>query len=242
MIKIPLSIIVPAYNCTAWIGECLDSVLRQLPENCELIVVDDGSNDGTQNLLATFEGRHPNLKIIYNQHRGPSGARNTGIEAAGGEYLSFLDCDDCLREDFDHFLTERKDVKVELTPSEKRTYMSISKALTSDFESIFYVDMVTSCFLEFYTGKEGELEIQPGGTDFFGDAREKLVKDICKEDAERIHKSLSKNNLMQWISQEETETLSFCRQKNGELEPCILQTIKTRSSDNHHIVIGVRPE
>ena len=120
--------------------------------------------------------------------------------------------------------------------------MSISKALTSDFESIFYVDVVSNFYLEFYSGKDGDLQIRPGGADFFGEAREKLVDDVCKEDAEKIKEALSRASLMRWIGQEETGALSFRRLRGGELKPYTLQAIKTRSSDDTHIVIGVRPE
>jgi hypothetical protein len=145
-------------------------------------------------------------------------------------------------EAFDHFLLERGNVKVEMTPTEKKTYMSISKALTSDFESIFYVDVVSAHFLEFCSGKDGDLEILPGGTDFFGDAREKLLEDVCAEDRERLREVLSKSSLIRWISQEDIGEVSFSRMRDGKLKPYILQAIKTRSSDDHHIVIGVRPE
>ncbi len=80
-------------------------------------------------------------------------------------------------EDFDRFLIERADVKCEVTPVTQKTSMSISKVLTSDFERIFHVDVVSDHFLEFFSGKNGELEIFPDGTDFFGDAREKLLGD-----------------------------------------------------------------
>jgi hypothetical protein len=145
-------------------------------------------------------------------------------------------------EDFDRFLIERSEVRYEVTPVTRKTYMSISKALTSDFESIFYVDVVSAHFLEFFSGKNGDLEILPGGTDFFGDAREKLLDDVYVEDRERIRGALSKTSLIRWISQEGTSEVSFSRMRDGKLKPYILQTIKTRSSDDHHIVIGVRPE
>ncbi|MBR0410675.1 MAG: amino acid permease [Eubacterium sp.] len=145
-------------------------------------------------------------------------------------------------EAFDPFLIERGEVCVEMTPSVKKTYMSISKALTSDFESIFYVDVVSNYFLEFYTGKGGDLQIRPGGADFFGDVWERLLSDVCEEDSDRIRESLSKTSLMRWIGREETEALSFRCLRDGEWKQYSVQAIKTRSSDDHHIVIGVRPE
>jgi hypothetical protein len=120
--------------------------------------------------------------------------------------------------------------------------MSISKALTIDFESIFYVDVVSDHFLEFFSGKDGDLEIRPGGTDFFGDARERLLDDVCEEDRERLREVLSKTSLIRWIDQNDMSEVSFRRMRDGKLKPYILQAIKTRSSDDHHIVIGVRPE
>ena len=95
-----LSIIIPAYNCEKFIAQCLDSVLAQLPEDCELIVVDDGSTDDTSRILKDYEGLRENIRIVCNEHSGASGARNKGLELARGEYVTFLDCDDCMTDGF----------------------------------------------------------------------------------------------------------------------------------------------
>ena len=96
-----LSLIVPTYNCESYLSECMDSVLRQMPENCELIAVDDGSSDTTAQILRSYLGSRENVRFLLREHRGASGARNVGLEEAKGEYVTFLDCDDCLQ---DHFL------------------------------------------------------------------------------------------------------------------------------------------
>ena len=145
-------------------------------------------------------------------------------------------------EAFDRFLIERGEVKEEITPAAKKTYMSISKALSSDFESIFYVDVVTDFYLEFFMGKDGDLEIRPAGTDFFGEARERLLKDVSETDVQKVREATSKANLIQLAEQEEAFALSFCKEKNGVSTTYSLQSIKTRESDHHHIVIGVRQE
>lgn len=93
------SIIVPAYNCEDFIDECLGSVLSQLPEGCELVVVDDGSSDGTKRKLENYEDMK-NVRLAYCEHKGASAARNAGLEISSGEYVAFLDCDDCLQKDF----------------------------------------------------------------------------------------------------------------------------------------------
>lgn len=95
-----LSIIIPTYNCAGCLNECLESVLCQLPVNAELLVVDDGSDEETLRLLSAYEGRQDNLRIFYREHKGASGARNTGLENARGEFVAFLDCDDRLKKDF----------------------------------------------------------------------------------------------------------------------------------------------
>jgi diguanylate cyclase (GGDEF)-like protein len=145
-------------------------------------------------------------------------------------------------EAFDRFLIERTEAQAEATPAARKTCMSISKALTGDFESIFYVDVVTDFYLEFHTDKDGGLEIRPGGVDFFRDIREKLLRDVCEPDAEKVREAVSKANLTRWIGQEEAAVLPFLKLKNGTPTPYSLQTIKTRESDRQHIVIGVRQE
>ena len=115
-----------------------------------------------------------------------------------------------------------------------------SFALTSDFESIFYVDVVTAFYLEFFMGKDGDLEIRPAGTDFFKDIEEKLLEDVSEADAGKVREATAKANLIRLAEQEETLALTFCKQKNGVAVSYSLQTIKTRESDHHHIVIGVR--
>ncbi|MBR3226104.1 MAG: hypothetical protein IKF78_12355 [Atopobiaceae bacterium] len=120
--------------------------------------------------------------------------------------------------------------------------MSISKALTSDFESIFYVDVVTAYYLEFFIGRDGDLEIRPAGTDFFGDINEKLLADVSDADAQKVREAISKANLIQVAEREEPLALTFNKETDETTTSYSLQTIKTRESDHHHVVIGVRQE
>ena len=95
-----LSVIIPTYNCEKHIEECINSIAEQLPAYCELIAVDDGSSDNTGTVLAKLQNRYQNLKIIYKSHNGPSAARNAGLEAASGRWITFVDCDDMMHKDF----------------------------------------------------------------------------------------------------------------------------------------------
>ncbi|MBI5149413.1 MAG: glycosyltransferase family 2 protein [Candidatus Omnitrophica bacterium] len=93
-----ISVIIPAYNSAEFIGKAVGSVLAQelLPD--EIIVVDDGSDDGTgevvQKLIAGQGDKNPRIKYIRQANQGPAAARNTGIKNAAGDYIAFLDADD----------------------------------------------------------------------------------------------------------------------------------------------------
>lgn len=96
-----ISIIIPCYNCDTLIGETLESVAKQTCRNFEVICINDGSKDGTLALLREWEVKNlfP-MQVIDQPNGGVSSARNAGIEASRGEYLLFLDADDCYHSRF----------------------------------------------------------------------------------------------------------------------------------------------
>src|SRR5215212_2354684 len=94
-----ISVIVPMYNVEEYLGDCLDSVLAQKVDDLEVLMVDDGSIDGTAAIAAAYAERDPRFKLISQANGGLSKARNTGIDAATGEFLWFLDSDDMLTPD-----------------------------------------------------------------------------------------------------------------------------------------------
>jgi glycosyltransferase involved in cell wall biosynthesis len=92
-----VSIIVPTYNYASYVEKAIQSCLNQTYKPLEIIVVDDGSTDGTAELIARkFDSR---VEYIYQDNRGVSAARNAGLEQARGEFVTFLDADDFLTED-----------------------------------------------------------------------------------------------------------------------------------------------
>jgi glycosyltransferase involved in cell wall biosynthesis len=88
-----VSIVIPAYNAEKFIAETIDSVIGQTYTNWELIVVDDGSKDGTKEVVAAYLG-DPRVKYVHQQNAGVSLTRNHGIRLSKGEYITFLDADD----------------------------------------------------------------------------------------------------------------------------------------------------
>lgn len=89
-----LSIIVPVYNCGEYINKCVQSVLEQTVTDLELILVDDGSFDGSGELCDLWAQSDSRVKVIHQANAGVSAARNAGLEAAMGEYIGFVDADD----------------------------------------------------------------------------------------------------------------------------------------------------
>ncbi len=88
-----VSIIIPAYNGEAYIAEAIDSALKQTYPHCEIIIVDDGSTDGTSEAVKPFL-KNKNVRYVYQKNKGLAAARNTGIAHAQGIYIAFLDSDD----------------------------------------------------------------------------------------------------------------------------------------------------
>lgn len=91
-----LSVIVPVYNVKPTLRRCITSIVRQNVDNMEIIMVNDGSDDGSAALAEDLARQHGNITLINQENRGLSAARNTGIEAASGEYITFIDSDDWL--------------------------------------------------------------------------------------------------------------------------------------------------
>ena len=89
-----VSVIMPAYNSEKYIGKSIESVLAQDYENFELIIIDDGSQDGTKSIAEQYAKSDVRIKLLEQANQGVSVARNKGLDTATGEYVAFLDSDD----------------------------------------------------------------------------------------------------------------------------------------------------
>ena len=96
MKKKKISIIMPSYNYAWCIKQAIDSVLRQDYKNWELIIVDDGSDDKTKELVLSFSDER--IRYFFQENRGVSSARNKGVIESRGDWIAFLDSDDCWKE------------------------------------------------------------------------------------------------------------------------------------------------
>lgn len=95
-----ISLIIPVYNIEPYVRRCLDSAIVQTYRNIEIIVVDDGSTDGSPALCDLYAMKDSRLKVIHRRNGGLSAARNSGLDICRGEYISFIDGDDCVRADY----------------------------------------------------------------------------------------------------------------------------------------------
>lgn len=91
-----LSVIIPVYNMESTLSECLDSVLRDQHRDMEVIVVDDGSTDGSGDIARKYAETHENVTVVSKRNGGLSDARNSGLAVATGECITFIDSDDTI--------------------------------------------------------------------------------------------------------------------------------------------------
>lgn len=95
-----ISVIVPVYNIREQLNRCVDSLLRQTETNLEILLVDDGSSDGSGQICDLYADADARVRVIHKENGGLSAARNTGIEQARGDYFAFVDGDDFVSPDY----------------------------------------------------------------------------------------------------------------------------------------------
>lgn len=95
-----ISIIVPIYNVINYLTICLDSILEQSFVDFELLLIDDGSNDGSEKICDEYEMLDPRIRVFHKKNRGESSARNLGLEKAKGDLIAFIDSDDYVHPEY----------------------------------------------------------------------------------------------------------------------------------------------
>lgn len=93
---IKVSVVIPVYNTEKYIGKCLESIISQSLQEIEIICVNDGSTDGSMDILEAFSRKYQKIKVFNQKNTGASFSRNRGLRAAKGKYIYFMDCDDML--------------------------------------------------------------------------------------------------------------------------------------------------
>ena len=154
-----ISVIVPVYNVEKYLEECLESIKRQTYTDIEVILVNDGSIDRSKEICERYCEKNSRFKLVNQENKGLSGARNRGMLESKGEFISFVDSDDVLKEDM---------------------LEQLMKQMTSED-----IDIV-ECW---YTNEKQELELSTPKnvkTIFQGDSKEALVS-LCKDNIVRLN-------------------------------------------------------
>ena len=154
-----ISVIVPVYNVEEYLEECLESIKRQTYTDIEVILVNDGSIDRSKEICERYCEKDSRFKLLNQENKGLSGARNRGMLESKGEFISFVDSDDVLKEDM---------------------LEQLMKQMTSED-----IDIV-ECW---YTNEKQELELSTPKnvkTIFQGDSKEALVS-LCKDNIVRLN-------------------------------------------------------
>lgn len=89
-----ISIIVPVYNVEPYLRKCLDSILDQTYRDLEILIIDDGSTDGSGAICDEYAGKDDRIKVFHTENKGLSAARNLGLDNATADWIGFVDSDD----------------------------------------------------------------------------------------------------------------------------------------------------
>ena len=142
--------------------------------------------------------------------------------------------------EFGRFLVKSSGGSSHAKPRGGKTIMGISGALAGEYERIYYIDTNQGYYLVFDQGPEGELRVLPGGEDFFRDLSGELLVPVADADRSRLERALSKEAL-QGISDKKVPVIvPYRKQEGSQTRHCCLQTLRTRGSDEYHVVFGVR--
>ncbi|WP_434798699.1 glycosyltransferase family 2 protein [Terrisporobacter vanillatitrophus] len=106
-----VSMIVPVYNSEKYIEKCIQSILNQSYKNIEIIIINDGSKDSSDEIITKLEKLDSRIKYIKQENSGPSQARNNGIRVSSGKYLMFVDSDDSINENYVELMVNKIEEK-----------------------------------------------------------------------------------------------------------------------------------
>ena len=167
MDDILVSVIVPVYNSKMYLEACLDSIVNQSYKNLEIILIDDGSTDGSSNVLDLYAAEDNRVKVIHNANHGVSYSRNFGISVATGDKILFIDSDDTVdldyvnklvepleKEDYDVVVCGINDVNVKKNKSRARKFPKhLTGNLKEDFCALFMMPIITGAVTKLYDAK-----------------------------------------------------------------------------------------
>ena len=132
--NIKVSVIIPVYNVEKYLNKCIDSIINQTLEEIEIICVNDGSTDSSLNILEDYKNKDNRIIIINQRNLKQATARNNGIKIAQGEYISFIDADDFIENNFlENMYSEAKNNDTDIAVSNVKSFIN------EDYQNDTYV-------------------------------------------------------------------------------------------------------
>lgn len=147
-----ISVIIPVYNTKNYLDKCFSSLQIQTLENIEVIVIDDGSTDGSGEICDKYAADDTRFRVIHREHGGPSLARNDGIDLAQADYIMFVDSDDWVDPDYckiPYLIAKENEVDIVAFLFFRYDKKTISKQRLFPREGIATKDEVLTCYLPF---------------------------------------------------------------------------------------------
>ena len=146
-----ISVIVPVYNVEPYLHQCVDSIIGQTYPYLEVILVDDGSTDNSGKICDDYAKRHGQVLVVHKQNERLGFTRNTGLEQANGQYVTFVDSDDCIEETlFEKLVIRMKEQKVDYCKSGFQRFKGDGNIIST-----------TQYSNEMYLGKRASEELLP---------------------------------------------------------------------------------
>ena len=129
MLQPLISVIVPCYNVEEYLPKCIESILNQTYRNLEILLVDDGSPDNCGRICDEYAAKDSRIRIIHKKNGGLSDARNAALDVMTGEYVTFIDSDDYVSDEYVEYLYKIiKESGVKLSVSSYQTFVDDSSA------------------------------------------------------------------------------------------------------------------
>ncbi len=178
-----LSVIIPVYNVEHYLQRCIDSILNQSYKNIEIILINDGSTDGSGDICDEYASKHDSVKVIHNNNHGVSHARNCGLKNAGGELITFVDSDDTVDADTYEYAIGQFDENTDIVHFSYKRIKNEETTLIGNSNEIIIQD------------KENALESFIKGERFNGSLcnkvfKKELIKDLFLNEDLRINEDV----------------------------------------------------
>ena len=147
-----ISIIIPVYNAECYLGECINSIIEQTYSNLEILLIDDGSIDGSGQICDEFASKDERIKVVHKENGGVSSARNKGLDLAKGKYIAFVDADDFVDKNYISIMYKKCiETQSDLTFCRFAKYINGLKVpVQEDIPVFLCVDIYSEEFVDFF--------------------------------------------------------------------------------------------